>query len=36
VLRATADGTGWTWQTWHLYPQRPGGTVVHTQSRWRP
>lgn len=36
VLHADADDAGWCWQTWHLYPHRPGGTVVHTQSRWRP
>ena len=36
ALHATPDGKGWRWQTWHLYPARPGGTVVHTESRWRP
>jgi Protein of unknown function DUF2617 len=36
VLHAAADDAGWRWQTWHLYPKRPGGTVVHTESRWRP
>jgi hypothetical protein len=39
VLAAEPDGTGWRWQTWHLYPHSPlgsGGTVVHTASRWRP
>jgi hypothetical protein len=39
VLAAEPDGTGWRWQTWHLYPARlagGGGTVVHTASRWRP
>ena len=36
ALCATADDPGWRWQTWHLYPRRPGGTVVHTVSRWRP
>lgn len=39
VLAAEPDGTGWRWQTWHLYPQRPfgsGGVVVHTASRWQP
>jgi hypothetical protein len=35
VLHAVADGTGWRWETWHLYPKRPGGTVVHTESRWQ-
>lgn len=36
VLAAEADGAGWRWQTWHLYPAGPGGTVVHTASRWQP
>ncbi|GLE54333.1 DUF2617 family protein [Mycobacterium montefiorense] len=39
VLAAEPDGTGWRWQTWHLYPRSPlgsGGEVVHTASRWRP
>jgi hypothetical protein len=39
ALAAEPDGTGWGWQTWHLYPRGPmgsGGTVVHTTSRWRP
>jgi hypothetical protein len=36
ALHARPDGTGWRWQTWHLYPRRPGGTVVHTESRWQP
>ena len=39
VLAAEPDGTGWRWQTWHLYPGHPapaGGTVVHTTSRWHP
>jgi Protein of unknown function DUF2617 len=38
ALAAEPDGGGWRWQTWHLYPGRPGsgGTVVHTASRWRP
>jgi hypothetical protein len=36
VLAAAPDGAGWRWQTWHLYPGRGGGTVVHTASRWRP
>lgn len=36
VLAAAPDGAGWRWQTWHLYPGRRGGTVVHTASRWRP
>jgi Protein of unknown function DUF2617 len=36
VLAAEPDGAGWHWQTWHLYPAATGGTVVHTDSRWRP
>jgi uncharacterized protein DUF2617 len=36
AIHAEPDGIGWRWQTWHLYPKRPGGTVVHTESRWRP
>jgi hypothetical protein len=36
AISATADGAGWHWQTWHLYPASSGGTVVHTESRWRP
>ena len=39
ALAAEPDGSGWRWQTWHLYPMYParcGGTVVHTASRWQP
>jgi hypothetical protein len=36
ALAAEPDGTGWRWQTWHLYPAVSGGTVVHTASRWHP
>jgi hypothetical protein len=36
ALAAEPDGDGWRWQTWHLYPAVPGGTVVYTASRWRP
>jgi hypothetical protein len=36
ALAAEPDGAGWRWQTWHLYPAPPGGTVVYTTSRWRP
>ena len=36
ALAAEPDGTGWRWQTWHLYPAQSGGTVVHTASRWHP
>ncbi|OBK10875.1 DUF2617 family protein [Mycobacterium asiaticum] len=39
ALSAAPDGSGWRWQTWHLYPMYPactGGTVVHTASRWHP
>jgi Protein of unknown function DUF2617 len=35
ALAAEPDGTGWRWQTWHLYPADAGGTVVHTASRWQ-
>ncbi|HVQ99849.1 MAG TPA: DUF2617 family protein, partial [Mycobacterium sp.] len=36
ALAAEPDGAGWRWQTWHLYPAAPGGTIVYTTSRWRP
>lgn len=36
ALSAQPDGPGWQWQTWHLYPDPRGGTVVHTRSRWCP
>jgi len=36
AIRASPDGPGWHWQTWHLYPSDAGGTVVHTESRWYP
>jgi hypothetical protein len=36
AIAAQPDGAGWQWQTWHLYPGSSGGTVVHTESRWRP
>ncbi len=36
AIAATPDGPGWHWRTWHLYPASSGGTVVHTESRWRP
>ncbi|QLL09438.1 DUF2617 family protein [Mycobacterium vicinigordonae] len=36
VLNAETDGAGWRWETWHLYPTKSGGTVVHTASRWQP
>ncbi|OBJ55559.1 DUF2617 family protein [Mycobacterium asiaticum] len=36
ALAAQPDGSGWQWQTWHLYPNGTGGTVVHTASRWHP
>jgi hypothetical protein len=36
ALAAEPDGSGWRWQTWHLYPAPTGGTVVYTTSRWRP
>jgi len=36
ALAAEPDGSGWRWQTWHLYPTATGGTVVYTSSRWHP
>jgi hypothetical protein len=36
ALAAEPDGAGWRWQTWHLYPDTTGGTVVYTNSRWHP
>jgi Protein of unknown function DUF2617 len=36
ALAAEPDGSGWRWQTWHLYPAASGGTVVYTASRWCP
>ncbi|MGV0741990.1 DUF2617 family protein [Mycolicibacterium sp. XJ870] len=36
ALAAEPDGAGWRWRTWHLYPNRSGGTVVYTTSRWHP
>ncbi|MBM4498616.1 DUF2617 family protein, partial [Rhodococcus hoagii] len=36
ALTATADAGQWHWRTWHLYPGDGGGTVVSTESRWRP
>ncbi len=36
ALTAEPDGAGWRWQTWHLYPKPPGGTIVYTASRWHP
>jgi hypothetical protein len=36
ALAAEPDGIGWRWQTWHLYPATPGGTIVYTASRWHP
>ena len=36
AVAAATDGAGWRWQTWHLYPARPGGTVVYTTSTWHP
>ena len=36
ALAAEPDEAGWRWQTWHLYPDAAGGTVVYTSSRWRP
>lgn len=36
ALAARPDAAGWRWRTWHLYPDRTGGTVVYTTSRWQP
>lgn len=42
LTAAPGDGSGWTWQSWHLYPDegkgpdRGKGTVVTTRSRWNP
>lgn len=36
AIAAEADGAGWHWETWHLYPAPSGGTVVHTESWWQP
>lgn len=36
ALTATAHAGQWHWRTWHLYPGSRGGTVVSTESRWRP
>ncbi|MET0899362.1 MAG: DUF2617 family protein [Mycobacterium sp.] len=36
ALSAQPDGSGWAWQTWHLYPDDDGGTAVSTTSRWYP
>ncbi|WP_305091774.1 DUF2617 family protein [Prescottella sp. R16] len=36
VLTATAYSGEWRWRTWHLYPGGDSGTVVTTESRWRP
>ncbi|NEK87467.1 DUF2617 family protein [Blastococcus saxobsidens] len=29
-------GGGWTWDTWHLYPDGETGEIVTTRSRWNP
>jgi hypothetical protein len=29
-------GGGWTWRTWHLYPDPEEGVIVTTRSRWTP
>lgn len=36
ALTATAEAGQWHWRTWHLYPGDGHGTVVETESRWRP
>ncbi|TFV48199.1 DUF2617 family protein [Blastococcus sp. TF02A_35] len=35
TARPLAAG-GWTWDTWHLYPDGDTGEVVTTSSRWAP
>jgi Protein of unknown function DUF2617 len=32
VLRTS----GWTWESWHLYPSVKGGSIVTTRSKWTP
>ena len=29
-------GGGWSWETWHLYPDGSTGEIVTTRSRWTP
>jgi hypothetical protein len=37
ALTGTAlPGGGWTWRTWHLYPDPEEGVIVTTRSRWTP
>ncbi|QCQ91587.1 DUF2617 family protein [Rhodococcus sp. SGAir0479] len=36
ALTAVAEAGQWRWRTWHLYPGDGHGTVVATESRWRP
>ena len=36
ALTGAADGAGWAWRTWHLYPGATSGVVVTTASRWQP
>lgn len=36
ALTASAHAGEWRWRTWHLYPGAGRGTVVSTESRWRP
>lgn len=36
ALTAVAQSGEWRWRTWHLYPGEGHGTVVATESRWRP
>ena len=33
---AALPGGGWTWRTWHLYPDPEEGVIVTTRSRWTP
>ncbi|MCW2583018.1 MAG: hypothetical protein JWQ53_1808 [Klenkia sp.] len=36
ALTGAATDTGWTWQTWHLYPGVDTSDVVTTHSDWSP
>lgn len=36
ALTGAAQGAGWQWRTWHVYPGRERGVVVATRSRWTP
>ncbi|MFD4366847.1 DUF2617 family protein [Rhodococcus sp. NPDC058521] len=36
ALTAERASRGWSWRTWHLYPNDKGGEIVTTRSRWEP